>query len=616
MKRILTSCLLLLTVLAATGRTGRIAVSGGGNVYYEEQGQGEPVILLHGHSLDLRMWDSQWRALSRRYRAMRMDFRGYGRSSAQSETLQFTHADDVLTLMDSLGIRQAHVVGLSMGAFVAGDLLAMHPERLLSCTMASGGIRSTPGPSQPMGAEERAVRDREIAALKLKGVEQMKREWLEQLVSSGGSQRERLRRPLRRMIADWTAWQPLHKEVRLFYASEAWQRLRLCRSSVPVLMVRGATEVKDAQGEPAELRYVARGRYVVLPDCGHMLNMEQPEAFNRTLLDFLSTVEPTSAEAFDAVVAQDGSGQFTSLQAAIDAAPTNSKTWYHIHVKAGTYREHVCIPADKPRLRITGEGMDRTFVSDDRVSGGPRAVSVDLGATVVVLADDITFEDLSFVNAHGHEHLDGPQALALYTKADRAALYRCGLYSYQDTYRTSNLPNGRQYLRDCVIEGAVDFIYGNGNAFFDRCTLLINRPEGGWIVAPKHSAYTCWGYVFDQCTITTADGHPADTWIWLGRPWHYNPRTVWLNTRAEVTLPPEGWYETMGGLPAVFAEYNTTDGQGRPLDLSRRISRYYAVHEGDTVWCTAKALLTPEEAAEYTVARVLRGDDHWTPEQP
>ena len=288
--------LLFTTVLFAscvTTRSGYVATTGGGRIYYEERGKGEPLLLLHGHSLDRRMWDQQWKPLSRQYRTIRLDFRGYGRSSEQREDLQMTHADDVLTLMDSLRLTKAHVVGLSMGAFVAGDLLAMHPERLLSCTMASGGIRNSRGPSEPMDSAESARRDKEIEALKEKGIDKMKEEWINTLMASGGSQRERMRQPLTQMIADWTAWQPLHKEVRLFYGREAWQQLTSQENTTPTLLLRGANEMKGKSGQPRELQYLKKGRYVVIPDCGHMLNMERPDDFNRILLDFLTdTAEP------------------------------------------------------------------------------------------------------------------------------------------------------------------------------------------------------------------------------------------------------------------------------------------------------------------------------------
>ena len=274
----------------ATTHSGRVATMGGGSLYYEERGKGEPLLLLHGHSLDGHMWDEQWKPLSRHFRLIRLDFRGYGRSSEQREDLQFCHVDDVVTLMDSLRIQRAHVVGLSMGAFVAGDMLAMYPERLLTCTLASGGIRSTKGPSEPMDSAESAKRDSEIAVLKAKGVDQMKSEWIEQLMSSGGSHRERMRKPLTQMIQAWSAWQPFHKEVRLFYGKEAWAHLKQRgQVDVPVLCIRGANELKGKHNRPAELKYTKNGHFVVIEDCGHMLNMERPNEFNRSILEFINS---------------------------------------------------------------------------------------------------------------------------------------------------------------------------------------------------------------------------------------------------------------------------------------------------------------------------------------
>lgn len=114
-----------------------------------------------------------------------------------------------------------------------------------------------------------------------------------------------------------------------------------------------------------------------------------------------------------------------------------------------------------------------------------------------------------------------------------------------------------------------------------------------------------WGYVFRGCTIT-APGIPSETDVWLGRPWHNFPKTVFIDTRAEVTIPAAGWYETMGGLPVLWADYNTMDDQGNPLDLSHRRDTYYYVDaNGEKVCGKAKNYLTDAEAAAYTVKNVL-----------
>lgn len=320
----------------------------------------------------------------------------------------------------------------------------------------------------------------------------------------------------------------------------------------------------------------------------------------------------TTDRVFDCVVAQDGTGDCANIQDAVDKAPVRSSTPYIIYIKAGRYHEHVHIPEDKPGLRFVGQGRDDVRIYDDRVSGGRNASPVDVAATVVCHAPDTYFEGITFENSWGTTHNDGPQALALYTKNDRIIVNGCAMLSYQDTYRTSELVDGRNYVRNCLIEGAVDFLYGQGNVWFDNCTLNIVRKNGGFIVAPKHDETTRWGYVLMNTTIT-APGNPKETTVWLGRPWLHSPRAVFINTRTLVTIPKEGWFDHMASLPKVFADYNTVDADGTPVDLSQRISRYYKVTDNDTVWGTAKNSLTTDEIAQYTVQNVLGGDDQWNP---
>lgn len=321
-------------------------------------------------------------------------------------------------------------------------------------------------------------------------------------------------------------------------------------------------------------------------------------------------------QVFHAVVAQDGTGDYQTIQQAIDAAPEGRTEPWRIYIKQGLYNEHVDIPAKKPYLSLIGEGRDKTQISYDRVCGGPNGVKVDLGATVTAGSDNLYFEGINFVNAHGHEKKDGPQALALFTQGDRVVLNRCGLLSFQDTWLTPfRSPNLRNYAVNCFIEGAVDFIYGQGNVFFDCDTLYITRKKSGYIVAPNHHPDTKWGYVFRD-NVITAPGDAIETQVYLGRPWHGQPKVAFINTKAEVTIYPDGWRNHMGGLPILFAEYNTTDWLGHALDLSHRCSRYWIENEQkDTVWCTSKAIITADEAALYTVENVLSGSDQWQPKQ-
>ena len=152
-------------------------------------------------------------------------------------------------------------------------------------------IRKSKGPSEPMTKEEAAKRDEEIAALEKKGVDVMKKEWFEGLMQSGGTRKERMRVPLWEMIDDWDAWQPLHKEVRVIIGLDAYAKLKENHPQVPTLIVEGRSPGNRYSDHPEILDYLPNGKLKVLDDCGHMMNMEQPEAFNEALEEFLNDLE-------------------------------------------------------------------------------------------------------------------------------------------------------------------------------------------------------------------------------------------------------------------------------------------------------------------------------------
>ena len=319
---------------------------------------------------------------------------------------------------------------------------------------------------------------------------------------------------------------------------------------------------------------------------------------------------------YDAIVAQDGSGDYTTLQAAIDAAPEGSAKPWLIFIKNGRYNEHIDIPAKKSHLHFIGQERDKVVIYDNRLSGGANAYPVDPGATVVVKGNDSFFENLTMENSYGYEQLAGPQALALNTQADRVCMNNVALLSYQDTWITTSTQKNRHYIKNSLIKGAVDFIYNGGDVYLDGDTIQINRPSGGYIVAPNHTADTKWGYVFMNNIIRPRPGINV-TDVWLGRPWHGEPKTVYINTQTFVNIPAKGWYNTMGGLPALWADYNTVDANGNPVDLSQRESYYYYVdsNTGQKVEkFNVKNFLTAEEAAQYTIKNVMGGDDNWQPD--
>lgn len=338
------------------------------------------------------------------------------------------------------------------------------------------------------------------------------------------------------------------------------------------------------------------------------------------------------ARLYNVVVAKDGTGDFTTLQAAIDNAPKNSATPYLIFVKEGVYNEHINIPAEKPYIHIIGEDRNAVSIEDNKLCGGLGSVvptapyqlkedgtnfNVQEGATIDAFASNLYFEGINMVNSYGRDGKNGPQALAIYADGDRVIINKCGLISYQDTYLTAyNNAANRQYVKNSWIEGAVDFIYGGGDIYFDHDTINVVRQKGGYIVAPSHTADTKWGYVFDNNVITsTIVDDPTETQCYFGRPWTNEPKTVFLHTQCEISTYNGIWYDHMGGLPALWAVYDMWDKNGTPMSTTS-ISEYYK-EDRDTkekTYATAKNSLTDDEANEYTIKNVLRGNDAWQPE--
>ena len=271
----------------ARGRRHGYAAIPNGRLYWEGAGKGPPLILLHGHSLDRTMWDPQMAALSQRFRVIRYDLRGYGRSTLPREGEDRLHAEDLRLLMDRLDIARAHVVGLSLGGTVALDMLALHPERLLSVTAASGDVLDFyPAPDDPWTQQSIATRRAEIAALREGGVQAFKRRWLDDLTTRGGGCVDAIRPKVWDQIAKWSAWQPLHREPRLLLGRSLLDRLRARPWTVPVQILTGDADRWRTNRLVAAFPAVPQ---VVVPNSGHMMNMENPAGFNAAVLRFATT---------------------------------------------------------------------------------------------------------------------------------------------------------------------------------------------------------------------------------------------------------------------------------------------------------------------------------------
>ena len=206
------------------------------------------------------------------------------------------------------------------------------------------------------------------------------------------------------------------------------------------------------------------------------------------------------------VVAQDGTGDYATIQAAVDAVSEGEEAT--IRVKAGTYTELVKIGTRQKqstkKISLIGEGMSQTIITESKGKNNiGSGKDVRDYATLAVFADDFYAQDLCVQNTGGSA---AGQALALFVSGDRQTFYHCRVAGYQDTHRSKK--DTRSYYKECVIEGRTDYIYAGGTCWFDRCTL--HCVGGGYITAPEDlTVYTTaedgtkiWlGFIFNNCGV-------------------------------------------------------------------------------------------------------------------
>ena len=287
-------------------------------------------------------------------------------------------------------------------------------------------------------------------------------------------------------------------------------------------------------------------------------------------------------------VSKDGSGDYTTVQAAIDAVAEGETAT--IMVKAGTYEGMVKVGLrTKPSTKcisLIGEGMDKTIITaangKNNIGSGK---DVRDYATLGVFAPDFYAQDICIQNTGGKT---AGQALALHMDGDRSTFYRCKITGYQDTHRTKK--GVRSYYKECVIEGATDYIYAGGTCWFEHCTL--NCVAGGYITAPEDITYyttasdgttKIWlGFIFNECTLTKASG-VSDKSVSLGRCWGAEKcGSMFLNCQLNNIIKAAGW-ETMGGndgTKSYYAEYKSKNGTAL-ADISNRISWSHQLTDAD-----------------------------------
>ncbi|MES2277377.1 MAG: pectinesterase family protein [Bacteroidota bacterium] len=291
------------------------------------------------------------------------------------------------------------------------------------------------------------------------------------------------------------------------------------------------------------------------------------------------------------VVAQDGSGNYKTVQEAVNAVPDRSQVVTEIFVKKGTYKEKVLVAAEKMNITLIGEDAKETVLTFDnyatRLDSAGKALGTGRTGSLYVYGAGFTAKNITFENSAGPVG----QAVAVYVVGDKAAFFNCRFLGFQDTLYTQGY-GSRQYYKDCYIEGTTDFIFGAATALFDKCSIYCKK-GGLYISAASTLDTTKYGYVFLHCDIS---GSAGDGVFALGRPWRPYAKVVYLYCNLGKVVMPTGWdnwRNPENEKTAYYAEYKNI-GPGYQPD--KRVA-----------WSHQ---LTDDEAKIYTRKLILNG---WEP---
>ena len=292
-----------------------------------------------------------------------------------------------------------------------------------------------------------------------------------------------------------------------------------------------------------------------------------------------AVAEPTAAGAEITVsVALDGTGDFQSVQQAINSAPREKNSRFVIRIKPGIYREKLIVPQEKGPISFVGEDAATTILTfgDSARTLGPdgQEIGTSKSASLWIVADDFAAQNISFENSFGQ----GSQAVAVNVWSDRAVFRNCRFLGWQDTLLVNR---NRQYFEDCFVAGHVDFIFGAAAAWFERCEL--HARLGGSITAAPLQKLQVAG------RLTTI----------LGRAWRPYASVIFLQTEMAPIVKPTAW-----------------DNWGKPDN--KKTARYSEFQSSGPSANPAKRApwskqLSPAQAAAITPEKVLNG---WNPKVP
>lgn len=291
-------------------------------------------------------------------------------------------------------------------------------------------------------------------------------------------------------------------------------------------------------------------------------------------------------------VAQDGSGDYKTVQEALNAVPSGNNKPFTIKIKNGTYKEVIIVDATKNFIRFEGEDKDKTILTFDNHAGTrlPNGDTLNTWtcASVFIYGNDFSAENITFENNAG---FNAGQAVALRIEGNRASFKNCKMVGFQDVLFLSG-SGVKHFFKDCYIEGTTDFIFGAATAVFKNCH--IHSKKNSHVTAASTNSIIPYGFVFFDCKLT-ADSNTNK--VSLGRPWSPTASVTYLNCWMDKHIIPEGWNNWRNAANEATARYSEYKSTGPGAIPAARVK-----------WAKQ---LTDEEAARFTLKNIF-GD--WNPD--
>ncbi|KAH7513585.1 hypothetical protein ACOSP7_007823 [Xanthoceras sorbifolium] len=311
-------------------------------------------------------------------------------------------------------------------------------------------------------------------------------------------------------------------------------------------------------------------------------------ASDRKLLASKSNARATP----NAVVAKDGSGQYKTIAAALAAYPKNLKGRYVIYIKAGVYNEYITVTKDQKNVFMYGDGPRKTIVTGRK--NYRDGVSTYQTASFSAIGDGFIAKSMGFQNTAGAA---GHQAVALRVQSDMSAFYNCRMDGYQDTLYAQT---HRQFYRNCVISGTVDFIFGDSATLIQNSLIIVRKPmDNQQNIVTAHGRADkreVTGLVIQNCRIVPEQLLYPVRWkirTYLGRPWKMYSRTIIMESTLSDFIQPEGfmpWEGTFALDTLYYAEY-ANRGPGAATDKRVKWKGYHVINRNEALQFTAGPFL-------------------------